>query len=501
MQQKNTNRQWYVALGLMFVLAFLLRWFQLPEKLFFGFEQGRDALIIENIRHLQDFVLVGPKTDIGGIFHGAWYYYLMTIPYEISGGSPVGAVFFLVLISSLVPLMMAQTLRDMTKSSRMGIVAGILSLFSFELISYSQWLSNVTPAVPVMSVTLWSIWRLSHTNQQKYWLLSGLSAAFAAQFEIILLLWFGPLFLSLLLTRVIRLPKFKTVVLLLLGAAFLFAPMILFNLRNEFVSLKAVTTYQTANVEAEPISFLGRLTTYGDMLERLVKKSLWYVPGGLAMGLTFITIWAASRWHRLKQGNHAYTILGLWTIMTWPVIFFPHSMTLTQLYVGTSLGLIGLTVLAVAYFTQLKWGRAGMFILGVFWIASTVVTLGKLQANEDVFYRTIQEDLLYRDQIALLAYINSDAGAAPYRLKAFTIPYFQEEGWQYLHQHLYPHATPIGANVIYVVIEEKVDPYWIEKWIGELGPTELVSEEWFGRLRVQKRAITSESSTSDTIEL
>lgn len=93
-----------LLLLLIFLSAFLLRWFKLSDNLFFGFEQGRDAFIIENIYRLKDFVLTGPSTSIGGVFHGSYYYYLMAIPYFLSSGNPQVAVLFLAFtIPSLHP--------------------------------------------------------------------------------------------------------------------------------------------------------------------------------------------------------------------------------------------------------------------------------------------------------------------------------------------------------------------------------------------------------------
>ena len=50
---------------LIFLFAFILRAYKIEDFLFFGYEQGRDALIVENIIYLKDFTLTGPSTSIG----------------------------------------------------------------------------------------------------------------------------------------------------------------------------------------------------------------------------------------------------------------------------------------------------------------------------------------------------------------------------------------------------------------------------------------------------
>jgi hypothetical protein len=470
----------------------LIRWYRLPDTLFFGFEQGRDALIIDSISSLKDFVLVGPKTDIAGIFHGAWYYYLMVIPYVLGRGNPLVAMFFLVALSSFVPLIMYFLLSDITGQKRWGVVAGVLSATSFELISYSRWLSNVTPAVFFMALTLWFTWKAIDTRRQLFVTLAILSAAFASQFEIILCLWFGFLFIGLWLMRLLPRPNIKSLGWMSLGIACIFAPMLLFNIRNQFISLQSVLHYSEAHGESS-FQLVSSLASYGKMLFRLFQKTLFNLPA-TAVFLGMMLVLLGSCYRLTSQRQKSATILfGCWLLMTLPVIFFPKSLSLTQLYVGTGLGLIGLATLAMRYFCQLKWTKWLAGILILMSLLSVWQSLISLHRNQDVFFITIQDDLNYQDQKALLKYIHQDAAGQPYRLKSFSIPYYQEEGWQYLHQHFYPNHSDIGATHIYVTIEQAVDPFWIKKWTEDLGPTALEAEQSFGKLRVQKRKILKSS--------
>src|SRR3989344_9537221 len=84
-----------------FFIAFFLRAYLIPQNLFFGPEQGRDFLAIKNIVVGHHFPLIGAKTDIDGIFHGPIYYYLATVPFLMSNGSPLFVSFFFIILSSL----------------------------------------------------------------------------------------------------------------------------------------------------------------------------------------------------------------------------------------------------------------------------------------------------------------------------------------------------------------------------------------------------------------
>lgn len=482
------TKQWWGILLALTLIAFAVRWYRLPDNLFFGFEQGRDFLRVEQISQLKDFVLVGPKTDMAGIFHGVWYYYLLVLPFLVSGGSPLFAAACLVAMSSVTPAIMFLLLSDITGQKKWGVVAGVISMFSYELVIYSRWLSNVTLAVPCMALSLWAVWRYQVTGRQHFILLATLSAAMAAQFEIILCLWFVFFFGGWWLSRQIQWPSWKTWIGIGVGVGILFAPMLLFNLRNEFISVTTVLHFgETEAADGGPL--LSTVMAYGSMLRRLVEKTLFNLPTwAMLSGLLLVVVGnvVSSKDSALRKASRLFSF---WSLMSLPVIFFPSSLNLIQLYVGTGLGLIGLATIALYRFSQLKWGMIPLGVLATLLIWSGGRSLYLLHTNQDVFFITIQDDLRYSDQQALLEYVHTDAAGAPYRLKSFSIPYYQEEGWQYLHHFWYPDATELGAQVIYVVIEKAVDPYWIDQWTKDLGPTTLVDEKSFGLLRVQKRII------------
>src|SRR5438309_774481 len=93
-------------LGFLIVVAFLLRFYLIPQNLFFGYEQGRDMLVVKDIALDHKLTLIGPKTDIDGVFHGPLFYYLSAIPFLITKGNPIGISAFFIAISSLtvIPL-------------------------------------------------------------------------------------------------------------------------------------------------------------------------------------------------------------------------------------------------------------------------------------------------------------------------------------------------------------------------------------------------------------
>lgn len=184
--------------------------------------------------------------------------------------------------------------------------------------------------------------------------------------------------------------------------------------------------------------------------------------------------------------------------MTLPVLLFSDSLHLDQIYVGVGAGLIGLAALAGYGLAQNSIGKVGLAIGAIIICLHTINVIQALQSNKGMFFITIQEGLNLADQLRLIRSVVVHPAAEQYRFVSFTIPYFQEEGWRYLHQWQRQQTqkdgkllAPVddGASALYLVIEAQVEPYWEDRWMADFGETDLLSEQHFGLLQLQRRYI------------
>lgn len=495
------DHRWAMTMVLMWLVAVSIRWYRLPDWLFFGFEQGRDAQIIMNISRLQDVVLVGPKTDIAGIFHGAWYYYAMVIPYVLGKGNPLVASLGLIALTGLVPVVVADLTRRVTLQMKWGIVAGVLAVVSFEAIQYSRWLSNVTPALLGVPVVFWLLWRCKETKQPLWWWLAAATAGLTAQFEIILTLWWVWVVAVLMISNWLPRLPWRTWLLGMALAAMWYVPWVVFNARNEWISFRSVWVYLHEGQQSAGSAIALTVLHYWEQLFDVLGKNLTNGAPGLTLAVAVITVggvlvgWgrgARAAAPRIQRWHHAVWLALTWVTMSLPVVLFPRSLDLPQLYVGTGVGMIWLVVLALVgwWYWQPKLGAAWGVVLLLILAISLRTNVYRLATNQAVFFRTIQDDLNLRDQRAVLGYIHSSA-VPSYRWTAFTIPYFQAEGWKYLDTYYFPerqaNLTAPKQAEIYLIIEEKVDPFWRQKWTEEEGSTKLVETKTFGLLTVERR--------------
>lgn len=65
----------------------------------YTYDQGRDFLKVEEIVRYRNPTFIGPTSGIMGVYHGAWWYYFLVVPYIIFSGNPIGFSLFLFLFS------------------------------------------------------------------------------------------------------------------------------------------------------------------------------------------------------------------------------------------------------------------------------------------------------------------------------------------------------------------------------------------------------------------
>ena len=83
-----------IAVAVAFFLAIIF----LPSQLFFYYDQARDAFSAYNIWHNFHLPILGPMTDIPGLFHGVIWYYFLAIPYFLGNNNPYFTGYFLLIL-------------------------------------------------------------------------------------------------------------------------------------------------------------------------------------------------------------------------------------------------------------------------------------------------------------------------------------------------------------------------------------------------------------------
>lgn len=141
------------------LLAFCLAIYGWRDQVVWGYDQARDAFEAYNIWHSQDFKVIGPATDIVGVYHGPLWFYFLAVLYFFTHGDPVfvSLVFVAFLFLSLPVVYILA--RKLFADPLVGLIAVSLAALSPLFQIYTRWMSNPMLALyvsPLLLIFLWS---------------------------------------------------------------------------------------------------------------------------------------------------------------------------------------------------------------------------------------------------------------------------------------------------------------------------------------------------------
>lgn len=494
LKNEFTKKHQWVLIVVLLVLGFGLRFWNLPQQLFFGPEQGIDALVVKEMVENAKLRLIGPKTDIDGIFHGPHFYYLSAIPYLLSGGNPVFSIAWVVLFSTSTIFLLFLVARELF-SEKVAIWAAIFYAFSYGAIVYSRWLSThaFVPFFFLLSFYLF----LKSKRKPVLLSVSLFFAAVASQLEILNVLYLIPFFgfLIFLYRKNLSLPNiiFSIAIFFLSFSNFLF-----FDLRHNFLithRIMAVLRGEAGFSTSFLSAFKVTLATY------LNEGAFFLLPIDLFWGrilfATLLLILFLTLFFQTKSKGNNLTLFS-WLVMPIVILGVTRQAALSQFFVilGPAFTLL------LAYVLNLFWGkgkfRRFLYILAGVFILMHLFTLKTfLPENKLVFFQAPQPHLRLVDQISAIEYIYQDAGQEKFSFVAYTIPYWMEQGWQYLFQWYggkkYGFVPQKGEGGIFYMIWQKDynNLSYQNDWFKKMDQkSKAAKEQKFGEVYVQKRLNT-----------
>ncbi len=247
----------YILLVLILCGGFL-RLYRLPERMQFLGDQGRDVIIVKRIFKDFDPVFIGPVTSVGNMYLGPLYYYFMVPFLMISYPSPVGPAYAVALLSIVTIPLIYFLGKDMV-GKKPALLATTLYTFSSLSVEYSIFSWNPNPAPFISMIMIWATYK-AWKNSPLYWMLVSLCFSILIQLHYMTLLTAGGAGI-IWLVGIVEWWKHKnnkssdyknksrdiqTIFLSTLGAACIFfislTPLILFDLKHEFLNTRAFAT-------------------------------------------------------------------------------------------------------------------------------------------------------------------------------------------------------------------------------------------------------------------
>lgn len=281
------HRTEIVIVCLLLFFASFLRFYRLPEYMTFLGDEGRDSLIVKKMLVEYDLPFIGPPTSVGDIYLGPLYYYMMAVPMAIFWLNPVAAAGMVAGIG-VATVFLVYYLARQWFGILPGVVSALLYAISPVTLTYSRssWNPNPAPFFALLAILGFYISR--QKNDYRWLALSGAALAAAIQMHYLALILI-PVFAVLWFfewKKGDRLSNFLPGTIMAKIAFFvLMLPLILFDLKHDFLNFKALTalfTQSGSSVGYNLFDSLGRV--FPIFVEKLVGRYI----GAENMLVTFI---------------------------------------------------------------------------------------------------------------------------------------------------------------------------------------------------------------------
>lgn len=267
-----------IKLGLILILALtiFLRFYNIGGLPHFTYDQARDALFIKRIIVEHKFRLIGTQSSIPGLYTPPFYYYLMTPFLWLFGLNPVGLDYATALFGTATAVLLYMVLLKLGCGKIISL--GITALFAFqpEIVFQSRyaWNPNTTPFFMLLS-TYFLVKILKDDNKPLWYLILFFSLG-----AMINLHYSGAVFSLAMVFLLLLNRKSINKRYFILGVAVLFlllSPLLIFDLRHDFVNARGLLNYLLYNPRNEmpaPPFFPGLFEKYRFLFGLVLPKGI-----------------------------------------------------------------------------------------------------------------------------------------------------------------------------------------------------------------------------------
>jgi len=251
------TKNWFFFVLLL--IGSFLRFYRLEEFITFLGDQGRDAIIIKRIITFENFPALGPISSIGNVFLGPFFYYLKAPFLALFNLDPLGLAFGSFFYSTLGLIFTYFILKRINK--KIANIFLVLSTFSWILIHNARfsWNPNLLPYFSFFTLYFTSLF---FEKNLLFPFLAGIFFSFSTQLHYLALFLAPNLILFFLINykKIIKEPLLfaKKISSFFIGFLIFYLPLILFDLKNQFLNIKNFIKIFSEQEIIKSISFYER---------------------------------------------------------------------------------------------------------------------------------------------------------------------------------------------------------------------------------------------------
>lgn len=494
-----------ILLGVFFI-GLVLKLINFWDIQIFAYDQARDAQRILEILS-GNFKLVGPETDIKGVFNGPLFYYLLAPIYFLSNFNPNIVGLFMILVNLSGIFLIYYLSKVLFNNKAVGLLSGFLWAISYEQANFARFISN-SSFMGITSLIFFLGLALYFLRENKWGFpisVLGLGMAIHFNFYLGYLIIFYPLFFFMYKKK----PVFKEIALSGLLFFAIVSPFLIAELKWNFMSTKALISYFLSH-SGESNSFLSNLNSYPARISGALYYGFFWFSKSLAILLLLSAL--GFLYKTVKTERKSLIFLFIWTFSTLPLFFFKSGVLTAEVINSSIFG--ALTIVFGLFIYKLFISKRYM-LLGVGLLIVIVVSNLTLFIRDDfkAFKLFSLQTLVLGEEKQLIDYTYKSSGGKEFSVCALTNPLFINSLWSYLY-HFYgksrygyvPYWSGqkqyLNSSLIPYDMKKVQDRYLIIEPLGGLPDftawatiymedqvSVLEEEKHFGTLIVQKRRL------------
>jgi len=496
------NKLVYLLLLIIILASAFFRLYRAGDLLGFYYDQGRDALKVQEILAFKDFPAVGPTTGIAGLFLGPFWFYLLVPFYWLSRGNPALTANFISLFD-VGAVFLIYWIGKEFYNRRFGLLAALFWGFSYYLVLSGRWLSNPSPVPFFTLLLILGLGKFFIQKKEKYLILIFTSLAICLQLEMASAIFFLP---SMIALWFIFKPKISHKKYLWIGLGIFFAfliPQVVFEIKNKFLMVKSFFLFNKGEINtsttktwALPNLFFikERILTYQKILFSKLEVNPRIGTKFLSSLWLIFMIWLLIKQFidKKNQRQKMDTILLIFLFLPLALLFFFVG-NYGQLYdyylTGFFPAFILLFALFVNFFSK-KILYYPIMVLIIVWFLSSNLLFHKHYLTSGVDGSL---NISLGNQIQAIDWIYKETKGEKFNVAVYVppvIPYTYEYLIPWYGQRAYK-QKPSAENVSSIFVLYEADepfPERLDAWLANQDKiAETVLTQKFGGIAVEKR--------------
>ncbi len=521
-----SNKKTLFLLAAFALVGFLLRLLYF-EQITFGYDQARDALVAMDIWRNDPIKIIGPMTDIRGLYHGSLYWYLISPVYHFFQGDVFMVKYYLIILNLICVFLFFYVVKEIFNNKFIALLSAFIYAISFESIQYARWLSNPSPAILSTLISYYGLWLIIKKNMKGIgifliaWSLS-VNFEFFLVYHLIIFIAVLAFFVEKKIDTVRKIAS-KTNIVLSLMAAALISPFIVSQVKFGFQGVKALTGFLK---EEKGVlgSFIGPMDSFVDKMAQSYYLNMFGL-NYLGSGLLLISVIVVCYFIAKKYPTYKAPILFVLGWFLSPLFLFSfEKLGAFFINLGNLYGGIILFSAASSYLIhRTSYKKITILLVTAILLASNVLLIVRHAVNGEVLF-SVQHKMLLSDELKLVDWAYQKSNGRPFLINTVTNPLFINTTWAFLFDWYgrskygympgwmgYPQVEVFGSEVefgrvdnvvskdFYLIIEPTpgIPDIYINGYQRyENSRSELIESKKFGGFIIEHRRMTSETPFS-----